>query len=124
MLTRKADTSTRCSSPAPSLARMSRMFSITARVWARISRLTVPMASADAPATLLSGRRELVPETTRKSPARLLWGTDPRGVALTVTTRAVLVVLMLGPSKLNLDADGADFRIEVQRVAAAFASQT
>ncbi len=32
------------------------------------------MASTSAPAMRLSGRRELVPETNRKSPARLMWG--------------------------------------------------
>ena len=46
------------------------------------------MASTSAPAMRLSGRRELVPETNRKSPARLMWGYLPRGVALPATTVA------------------------------------
>ncbi|KAG1433222.1 hypothetical protein G6F55_014703 [Rhizopus delemar] len=54
-----------------------------------MSSVVVPMASTSAPAIRLSGRRELVPETHRKSPARLMWGYLPRGVALPATTVAL-----------------------------------
>ena len=64
------------------------MFSITVRVCTRMSSVVTPSASAWAPAKLLSGRRELVPETNRKSPARLMCGKRPRGVALPATTEA------------------------------------
>ena len=64
----------------PSEARISRMFSITARSGARISRLVVPMASTSTlesiigPAAGGTGNEE-------ESPARLIWGNFPRGVA-------------------------------------------
>jgi hypothetical protein len=41
---------------------MSRMFSIMARVWTRMSNAVVPIAWAVAPAIELSARREDVPE--------------------------------------------------------------
>ena len=69
---------------------MSRMFSITARVCSRMSSRVVPIASTSAPAMVLSARRELVPETIRKSPARLMCGYFPRGVALPSTDFAFL----------------------------------
>ncbi|PBI82979.1 hypothetical protein BKP42_68400 [Rhodococcus erythropolis] len=39
------------------------MFSMTARVWARMSSAVVPISSTSTPTNVLSGRRELVPET-------------------------------------------------------------
>ena len=71
------------------------MFSITVRVCTRMSSVVTPSASAWAPAKLLSGRRELVPETYRKSPARLMCGNLPRGVALPSTTVALLDALLM-----------------------------
>ncbi|KAG1071569.1 hypothetical protein G6F40_017542 [Rhizopus arrhizus] len=65
------------------------MFSMTARVCTRMSSVVVPMAATSAPAIRLAGRRERVPETNRKSPARLMWGYLPRGVALPATTVAL-----------------------------------
>ncbi|MOA51942.1 hypothetical protein D3C78_1751560 [compost metagenome] len=79
------------------------MFSITARVWARMSSRVVPRASTSTPTKLLSGRRELVPETKRKSPARLMWGKRPRGLALPATTveRLSLMVRLLCSGKVR-----------------------
>src|SRR5580765_6167325 len=94
MSTRKLEISTTAASVAPSLARMSRMFSITARVCSRISSVVVPIASTFAPAIELSARRELVPETNRKSPARLMCGKRPRGRALSGTTVARLWLIV------------------------------
>lgn len=89
MSTRKAVISTQSASVAPSLLRMSRMFSMTARVWVRMSSMVVPSASTSTPAKLLSGRRELVPETKRESPAHRMCGNRPRGRALCKRTPMV-----------------------------------
>ena len=70
------------SRPAPTLCRISRTFSMTAWVCSRMSRRVVPNASTSAPAMELSARRALVPETNRKSPARLTCGYLPRGSRL------------------------------------------
>ncbi len=72
--------STTSSSEAPTVASVLPMFSITARVCARISRVTVPSSSTDAPVIELSGLRALVPETNTRSPTTLRWGNRPRGV--------------------------------------------
>src|SRR5579863_5039272 len=85
MLTRKVETSTTSSSCAPALCKMSRTFSITARVCIRMSSRAVPSSSTSAPAMELSPRRALVPDTIRKSPARFMCGYLPRGTALPVT---------------------------------------
>ena len=71
MLTRKLLTSTTSANPAPAAARMSRMLYSTTRVCSRMSRTIVPIASIEAPAMLLSGRRLLMPAVNRKGPARL-----------------------------------------------------
>jgi hypothetical protein len=65
---------------------MSRMFSMTARVCSPMSSVIVPITSMEAPAMLLSERRELVPDTNRKSPARRTCGNLPRREALSATT--------------------------------------
>ncbi len=52
----------------------SRMFSITARVCARMSRSVVPNSSTDTPAKVLSGRRDDVPETKTNPPATFTCG--------------------------------------------------
>src|SRR5665213_2291202 len=93
MLTRNDVTSTRSESCAPSDARMSRIFSMTARVCTAMSSLAVPISSADAPAKVLSGCRELVPETNRKSPARRTCGKRPRGLALPGTIPDIVLPL-------------------------------
>src|SRR3546814_2098693 len=95
---------------------------MTARVCARISASRTPMGSASAPKKRLSGRRELVPETKRKSPARLVWGNLPRGCERPSTTAddvaPVLTVLsvMGAIRRIYMDADIRELGIEVQRV--------
>src|SRR5437868_5731031 len=100
---------------------MSRMFSMTARVCSRMSRRVVPMASTSAPAMELSARRELVPDTMRKSPARLMCGNFPRGVALPFTTTLSFFRTSAITLRLDLDANVVQFRIEIQGVHAALA---
>src|SRR6516162_3169754 len=126
MSTRKADISARSLKSAPALARMSRTFSITARVWVRMSRCVVPNSSTSAPAMELSARRALVPERKRKSPARLRWGNRPRGVALPSTTVAFILltgcITPLPMSESNTDV--VQLGIEVQGMHATFAANT
>src|SRR5580658_9989641 len=93
MFTRYVEISTTSRSPAPTLPKMSRMFSSTARVCSRISSRVVPNSSTSAPAMVLSPRRALVPDTKRKSPARLRCGYLPRGAAFPSTT--LLSVLLM-----------------------------
>src|SRR5574337_800889 len=115
---------------------MSGMFSITARVCARMSSFVTPISSTSTPTKLLSGRRELVPETKTKSPARLTCGNLPRGLALPATTvPCALCVFIVAPRRWGWarevsssctpasqpDADVGRLGIEVERVAPALA---
>src|SRR5579864_9441539 len=89
-----------------------------------MSRCVVPISSTSAPAILLSARRELVPETIRKSPARLTCGYFPRGFAFPSTTllsTSPIAFATVINSDSEPDTDVVQFRIKVQRVHAPFA---
>src|SRR5688572_5730237 len=58
-----------------------------------MSKLAVPMASTDAPAMVLSGRRLLIPETKTNPPATFTWGNRPRGAAFPSTTLPAIAFL-------------------------------
>src|SRR3569833_2080623 len=118
MFTRNVESSTSLFFFAPTLARMSLMFSSTALVWTRMSSFGLPDASTSEPAIVLSALRELVPDTNRKSPARLTCEYLPRGVAFPST----ILLFVMNPSASKLDADIIQFRIEIQRMHAALSS--
>src|SRR5271165_670384 len=120
MFTRNVEISATSFRSAPALARMSRTFSMTARVWVRMSKRIVPEASTSAPAMVLSGRRALVPETNKKGPARLICGKRPRGAAFPPTTLASMATTGLSVSESNTNV--VQLRIEIQRMHSAFAA--
>src|ERR1700746_1773028 len=126
MSARKVLTSTTSASVAPAATRMSRMFSNTARVWARMSSPARPPASVAAPAIDSPARRALVPETKMKSPARRKCGKVPRGLALPGSTALCGISLALRsmPCTSELHADVHGFRKEGQRMHASFAADT
>src|SRR5256885_2589817 len=106
---------------------MSRMFSSTARVWARMSSTVRPLASRCAPAMESSARRALVPDTKMKSPARRKCGKVPRGRALPATTAlsaraaarpasSALMRAIPPPAPLELHADVHGLGEEAERV--------
>src|SRR5256885_14299724 len=111
---------------------MSRMFSSTARVWARMSSTVRPLASRCAPAMESSARPALVPDTKMKSPPRRKCGKVPRGRALPATTalsaraaaRLASSTLMCAPppAPLQLHADVHGFGKEGERVRPALAA--
>src|SRR5438046_538842 len=105
---------------------MSRMFSSTARVWARMSSTVRPLASRCAPAMESSARRALVPDTKMKSPARRKCGKVPRGRALPATTAlsaraaarpasSALMRAIPPPAPLELHADVHGLGEEAER---------
>src|SRR5688572_24749279 len=106
---------TRSSSPQPTLSRILRVFSMTARVCSRMSRTTVPSAVVRTPAIELSGRRALVPDTKTKSPARLTCGKEPRGTATLSTTFALLTTLFPVEGELDLDSRAERQRDDADR---------
>src|ERR1051326_8546771 len=120
MLTRYVVTSTTSSRFAPTLFKISRTFSITAFVCSRMSSLVVPSSSTSAPAIVLSARRALVPDTIRKSPALFTCGYFPRGFALPATS--LPSTLFIFTITLQTDTHVVQFRIKIQRVHAALAS--
>src|SRR5580658_7263136 len=122
MFTRYVETSTTSCSCAPALCRMSRIFSITARVCTRMSSRVVPNESTSPPAIVLSARRALVPDTNRKSPARFTCGYLPRGAAFPSTTLlSVPLIALFAPTKTSQpDANVVQFRIKIQRMHPAF----
>src|ERR1700733_9165100 len=110
---------------APTLPRISRTFSITAFVCERMSSCVVPISSTSAPAMVLLARRALVPETIRKSPARFTWGYLPRGFAFPATTLLARVFIdNCSQIFSQADANVVQLGIKVQRVHAAFASNS
>src|SRR5438270_138411 len=112
---------------------MSRMFSSTARVWARMSSTVRPLASRCAPAMESSARRALVPDTKMKSPARRKCGKVPRGLALPATTAlsaraaarpasSALMRAIPPPARLELNGDVHGVGEEAERVRPALAA--
>src|SRR5215468_1019468 len=126
MSMRKVLTSTTSLSVAPAAARISLMFSSTARVCARMSSTARPLASVLAPAMESSARRALVPEMKMKSPARRKWGKVPRGLALPGSTALCGISFMLPciPYASQLYADIHGFREEGERVHPSFAADS
>src|ERR1700741_1372142 len=133
MLTRNVLTSTTSARLAPAAARMSRMFSMTLRVCARMSSCGAPSLPGSAPAIESSARRALVPETKMKSPARRKCGKVPRGRALPATTALPAVAARprcaalpaFGSrtvASLELHADVHGLGEEGERMRAAFAA--
>src|SRR6516164_7290989 len=116
MSSRKVLTSTTSPRVAPAARRMSRTFSSTARVWARMSSTAGPPPSLAAPAMESSARRALVPETNMKSPARRKCGKVPRGLALSASTALRALGLRSMPSSSELHADVHRLGEERERV--------